>query len=88
MNNEIQVIYSLNIKKDADNRLRLWAHHKPRHTKREVCAIYGLLNACRDSSFISEVVIQRRLSYEYVKLISISNTNRCKDNLNSYNIQN
>lgn len=51
-------------KKDADNRLRLQAHHKPQHTKREVCVICGPLNVCCYSSFISEVVIQRRLSYD------------------------
>jgi len=39
-------VIRLTKKKDADNRLRLLAHHKPQHTKREVCAIYGLLNVC------------------------------------------
>ena len=51
-------------KKDADIRLRLLAHHKPLHTKREVRAVSGqLLNVCNNSLLISGVVIQRRLSY-------------------------
>ena len=67
--------------------IRLLAHHKPSHTMRAVCTLYGTNSSMcvnYSSSIYAEVVIQRRLSwYVYVNTCGIIPTQyKCMQNLN------
>ena len=72
--------------------IRLLAHHKPSHTMRAVCAIYGTNSSMcvkYSSSIYTEVVIQRRKSwYVYVNVCAMNATpDKSMQNLNKISVE-